>query len=82
MARLFSYPTYSFIDKDPVIDTLRTQLTRRKVTIKDLSAASGVSQGTIRNWFYGETRRPSHATVKAVAIALGFTYTLTRKGKK
>ena len=79
MARLFSYPTYSFIEKDPVIDTLRTPLTRKHITTKDLAAPSGVSQGTIRNWFYGETRRPSHATVKAVAIALGFTYTLTRK---
>lgn len=71
------YKTYSFIDKDPVIDALRTQLTRRKVTIKDLSYATGVSPTTIRNWFYGETRRPQHATVKAVAIALGFEYKLT-----
>ena len=79
MARLFSYPTYSFIEKDPIIDLLHTQLTRKHITIKDLALSSGVSPGTIRNWFYGETKRPSHATVKAVAIALGFTYTLTRK---
>jgi len=79
MARIFSYPTYNFLEKDPVIDTLRTQLTRKHITIKDLAATSGVSQGTIRNWFYGETKRPSHATVKAVAVAIGFVYKLERK---
>ena len=73
------YKTYNFIDKDPVIDELRTQLTRRKMTILELHERSGVSKGTIRKWFYGDTKRPTHATVKAVAIALGFQYKLVRR---
>ena len=78
MTRLFGYKTYNFTDKDPVIDELRTRLVARKATIKQLALESGVSPGTIRKWFYGETRRPTHCAVAAVAKALGFDYRLTR----
>lgn len=65
------YKSYVFVDKDPVIDALRTSVSQEKASYADLHAGSGVSATTIRNWFHGETRRPQFATVAAVAKALG-----------
>ena len=59
------------MDKDPIVDTMRTLLTDREITIKKLSAESGVCESTIRNLFYGETKRPQHATLQAILRALG-----------
>jgi DNA-binding phage protein len=73
------YKTYNFVDKDPVIDELRT-------IIQDTAALKGVSEnrmwdtiaddigmsrGTLWKWFVGDTCYPRHAGVKAVARALG-----------
>jgi lambda repressor-like predicted transcriptional regulator len=77
-AKVFGYKTYSFVDKDPVIDELRTVLTKKHTTIKKLSEDSDVSKSTIRNWFYGETKRPQHAPLVAVARAMGYTLKLVR----
>ena len=78
MARTFiGYKTYLFKDKDPVIDLLRTIIFKEKsMTVQEVKELSGVSSSTLTKWFYGETRRPQHATVKAVAIAIGYEYRL------
>ena len=47
------YKSYSFKDKDPVIDQLRTLQQDAGLTYKQLSDYSGVSVGTFRNWFNG-----------------------------
>jgi DNA-binding phage protein len=82
MARtLFRYRTYNFVDKDPVIDQLRTAMEDTAHTIGHLSDESGVSTTTLYNWFDGETRRPQFATVAAVATAMGVRSIAFSNGK-
>jgi hypothetical protein len=76
MARGFirTYRTYSYIDKNPVIDKVRT-LVQDEGLMKDLSAMheiSGVATATLRNWFFGDTRNPQHSTVAAIVTSLGY----------
>jgi hypothetical protein len=33
----------------------------------------------MKNWFHGSTRRPQHATIAAVAAALGYDMVFTKK---
>ncbi len=65
------YKSYSFIEKDPVIDALRTAVSQSKKKYSRIHEDSGVSTSTINNWFHGKTQRPQFATVAAVARALG-----------
>lgn len=68
------YRTYSYIDKDPVIDEMRT-LVQDEGLMKKLDLVhelSGVSTSTLTNWFDGETKSPQNRTVSAVATALGY----------
>lgn len=71
------YDTYSFVDKDPIIDFMRKPAD--EYSYAELSRVSGVSATTIYNWFEGQTRRPSYATVIAVLRAMGYRETYTRK---
>ncbi len=64
------YKTYLFRDKDPVIDLLRTVKDDTKAKVAAMAHDSGVSTGTLYNWFSGKTRRPQFATVVAVARAM------------
>jgi len=70
-AKVFGYITYSFRDKDPVIDQLRTACELDGRHWKEIAAAAGVSPSTIYNWFQGDTLRPRFSTVMAIARALG-----------
>lgn len=70
---LKTYKSYSFIDKDPVIDSLRTIVSDSHKKYSTIKADSGVSTTTLHNWFHGKTRRPQFATVSAVAKACGAT---------
>jgi hypothetical protein len=73
------YQTYRFINKDPIIDVLRTAMQdeakRRGVTLKVMqqiiAEESGVTVTTFEGWFKGGTKRPFNATVLAVATAIG-----------
>ncbi|TYL87459.1 hypothetical protein [Bradyrhizobium cytisi] len=83
MARGFVrvYRTYNYIDKNPVIDKVRT-LVRDEGLIKNLKAVheiSGVSTSTLDNWFNGTTRSPQHATIAAVITSLGYQEEFVRK---
>jgi hypothetical protein len=76
MARGFVrvYRTYNYIDKNPVIDKVRT-LIQDEGLIKKLGVVheiSGVSTSTLDNWFNGTTRSPQHATIAAVITSLGY----------
>ncbi len=66
------YLSYNFHDKDPIIDKLRTVVKDSGDTYKEIHELSGVTIGTLRNWFSGPTRRPQFATLNAVARALGY----------
>jgi hypothetical protein len=76
MARGFLrvYRTYNYVEKNPVIDKVRT-LVQDEGLIKRLSVVheiSGVSTTTLNNWFNGDTRSPQHSTIAAVITSLGY----------
>lgn len=72
MARgLKLYKSYSFRDKDPIIDKVRTVVKDSGKSHGRISTDSGVSAATMYNWFSGTTRRPQFATVNAVGRACG-----------
>ena len=74
MASIGIYRTYNFIDKDPVIDEIRTivQDEGMMARLSDLGTLSGVSPQTLTKWFRGATRKPHNATVMAVVTSLGY----------
>jgi hypothetical protein len=83
MARGFLrvYRTYNYVDKNPVIDKVRT-LVQDEGLIKKLGVVheiSGVSTSTLDNWFNGTTRSPQHATIAAVITSLGYQEEFIKK---
>ena len=72
MARVHVYRTYRFIDKDPIIDAVRTVVEDTHLSHHKVHEVSGVAQATLDNWFEGSTRRPQNTTVTAVTSALGY----------
>jgi len=66
-----TYKSYSFRDKDPIIDALRTAVSDSRKSYTKLHTDSGVSVAAIRGWFTGKTKRPQFTTVAAVALACG-----------
>lgn len=73
----FIYKSYSFADKDPMIDTVRTIVQESGETLKKISEDSGVGAQTISKWLYGETKQPRAASVNAVLRALGYKLEIT-----
>jgi len=73
------YRTYSFKDKDPAIDMLRTAIKDEGATYKEIHETSDVSVSSLKGWFDGKTRRPHHATMAAVAGALGYDFKLVKQ---
>lgn len=73
------YRSYSFIDKDPAIDKIRTIVEDAGVNEDQLHVLSGVGQATFASWFRGKTKRPQHTTLAAAAGALGYDWELQRK---
>lgn len=80
MAELRLYRTYRFLDKDPVIDELRTLVSGEGLMKKlDLvHQISGVATTTLDNWFHGDTVSPQNRTIMAVATSLGFERSWTK----
>jgi len=68
----FTYKSYSFVDKDPIIDEVRTIVQMSGATYKKIEEDSGVTSATLRAWFQGKTRKPQAATLNAVARVLGY----------
>lgn len=66
------YKSYRFMDKDPIIDFMRTAVKDSGWSYQKLSEETGVSIGTFYNWFHGKTRKPQYATVMAVTRTLGY----------
>jgi DNA-binding phage protein len=73
------YKTYSFKEKDPIIDHMRTIVQDEGLKHSEIHALSGVSSTTLYNWFEGETKRPQFATVMAVARSMGYDLKLVSK---
>jgi hypothetical protein len=76
MARGFIrvYRTYNYVDKNPVIDKVRTLIQDEGLIAKlgIVHELSGVATTTIDNWLNGDTRNPQHGTIAAVITALGY----------
>jgi hypothetical protein len=68
----FTYKSYSFVDKDPIIDEIRGVVSASGASYKWIEEHSGVTQMTLYNWFGGKTKKPQAATINAVARALGY----------
>jgi hypothetical protein len=83
MARGFIrvYRTYNYIDKNPVIDKVRTIIQDEGLIQKlgIVHEVSGVSTSTLDNWFNGKTRSPQHATIAAVITSLGYQEEFVKK---
>ncbi len=75
---MIAYKSYNFIDKDPIIDEVRTILEKEKVTHTYIEDRSGVTTQTLRNWFSGSTKKPQTATVRAVLRAIGYDMQIVR----
>jgi transcriptional regulator with XRE-family HTH domain len=73
------YRSYSFVDKDPVIDKIRTLVQDEHLKEKEVGMLSGVRDSTMKNWFHGTTRRPQFASIAAVAAALGYDFEFKKK---
>ena len=67
----FTYKSYNFIDKDPIIDEVRTVFQNAGVSKQWVEDHSGVTSTTLHAWFDGKTRRPQAATINAVLRSLG-----------
>lgn len=69
--------TYRFMDKDPVIDEVRTIVQDEGLMkrLKDVADLSSLSLTTIDNWFNGVTKRPHNASIMAVMSSLGYKRT-------
>ena len=72
MAKTYIYRHYRFIDKDPIIDAVRTVVQAEHMKNSAVHAVSGVATATLDNWFEGTTRRPQNSTVTQVTAALGY----------
>jgi|SRR5215471_150874 len=74
------YKSYRFIDKDPIIDQMRTMLSDSGMTYGEVAKASGVSKSCLVNWFEGDTKRPHHASAMAAIIVMGYHMTIVKDG--
>src|SRR5215472_10109615 len=69
--------------RDPILDFLKTEAQIEfnghvggrisKADLAKLSFLSGVGVATLRNWFYGDTKRPRSLSTHFVMSALGIT---------
>src|SRR3974390_814393 len=72
----FTYKSYNFVDKDPIIDFIRTVVQNSGLSYAELEIRSGVHKQTISNWLFGSTKRPQAASLNAVLRACGYKLTV------
>ena len=63
--------SYNFVDKDPVIDKVRTAVQMSRKSYKQIRAAGGPTPSTLYGWFDGKTRRPQFCTTAATLNSVG-----------
>lgn len=65
---------YRFIDKDPIKDKMQTMLQDIGMfdDLDTVAILANVSKQTIRNLFFGDTRRPQNATAEGIIRAAGY----------
>jgi hypothetical protein len=67
----FMLKSYNFMDKDPVIDMVRTAVQMSKKSYLKIRADGGPTPSTLYGWFDGKTRRPQFCTSIAAMRAVG-----------
>lgn len=72
MADFRIYRTYRFIDKDPIIDAMRSIRADGHLKTKDDAALAGLAAGTLAGWFDGDTRQPKNSSVTAYTSSHGY----------
>lgn len=73
MAKFGIYRNYRFLDKNPIIDAVRTVVkSEEHLKNNHVHQISGVATATLDNWFEGTTRKPQNATVCQVTASLGY----------
>jgi hypothetical protein len=77
----FTYKSYNFIDKDPIIEEVRAVYQNSGANLKWIEANSGVTVNTIYGWFYGKTKKPQAATINAVLRSMGYKIGIVEFGK-
>jgi hypothetical protein len=84
MAKLGLYRSYNYIDKNPVIDKVRTVLQDENLFDKFgiVHELSNVAVSTMQGWFHGETKHPQHHTIAAVISALGYREEFVKTDKE
>ena len=87
MASMHLYKTYSFKEKDPIIDKVRTIIQDQKLSYAEIERRTRVSPSTLYNWFSGPTKRPQHASIKAVIRSLStpeyeYDYDIVKRRRK
>jgi hypothetical protein len=73
---------YRFIDKDPIIDVIRTAFQKKgnlsHAQILKVSYDSGVSASAIDGWLFGDVRRPwslsTRMVLEALGVEIGYTF--------
>ena len=65
------YPSYLFIDHDPVLDQIDTLISDSDMTLEQVSEQSHVSLSALVNWRKRKTKRPQFATIAAVVKSMG-----------
>ena len=68
------YDTYRFIDKDPVIDEMRTAWRDSGMKVSTVARIANMASATPNSWFGGKTKRPQNASICAFMGALGFEH--------
>jgi transcriptional regulator with XRE-family HTH domain len=77
----FTYKSYNFVDKDPIIDEIRTVYEQSGVNYQWIADNSGVTPQTLSAWFSGKTKKPQAATINAVLRAMGYKLGIVEFGK-
>jgi len=62
---------YNFIDKDPIIDVIRTAIQDQGLSLDEVADLAEMSVGTLWSWFHGKTKKPQYASILNVCLALG-----------
>lgn len=76
-----TYRSYSFREKDPVIDLYRTKRSESGLSYGQVAERGGASATTQRAWEHGTTRKPQFCTVSASFLAIGIKGIVFRNGK-
>ena len=72
MAKVPIYRSYRFMNKDHIIDRMKTLIADEGLKSYDAALIADMSPATLKNWFEGDTRRPQFSSIAALTTSLGY----------